>query len=61
MVMSVAELGPESYCAGEDQQQLYDRPIPSSERMLHKDYDRRGSVENKIMVVVLKELAGKTN
>jgi hypothetical protein len=27
---------------------VYDRPILSSERMLHKDYDRKCSVEKKI-------------
>jgi hypothetical protein len=26
---------------------VYDRPILSSERMLHKDYDRKGSVAKK--------------
>jgi hypothetical protein len=27
---------------------IRDKPILSSERMLHKDYDRKGSVEKKI-------------
>jgi hypothetical protein len=38
-----------------------DRPLLSSERMLHKDYDRKGSVENKILAVSLKGLGAKTN
>jgi hypothetical protein len=42
--MSPAVLGPENDCAGQDQQQL-DRPIFSSEKMLHKDYDRKRSVK----------------
>jgi phosphoribosylaminoimidazole (AIR) synthetase len=29
--------------------------------MLHKDYDRKGSVEKKMLVVSLKGLGGKTN
>jgi hypothetical protein len=29
--------------------------------MLHKDYDRKGSVENKPLVVNLKGLGAKTN
>jgi hypothetical protein len=37
-----------------------ERLILSSERMLQKYYDRKGSVE-KIMVVGLKGLAAKTN
>jgi hypothetical protein len=38
-----------------------DRPILSSERMLHKDYDRKRWVENKTLVVCLKRLVDKTN
>jgi hypothetical protein len=38
-----------------------DRPILSSERMLHKDYNRRFSVGKKILVVILKGLVAKTN
>jgi hypothetical protein len=40
------------------------KPIFSSERMLHKDYDRKGSVEKrkrKSMVVILKGLGAKMN
>jgi hypothetical protein len=37
-----------------------DRPILSSERMLHKDYNCKCSVE-KILVVGLKGLGAKTN
>jgi hypothetical protein len=38
--------------------------IPSSEGMLHKDYDRKGLVEKqkkKLMAVSLKGLGSKTN
>jgi hypothetical protein len=39
-----------------------DKPIFSSERMLHKDYYRNGSVERKgFLVVSLKTLEAKTN
>jgi hypothetical protein len=37
-----------------------DKPIPSSERMLYKDYDNKGSVEKKSLVVNLKGLGGKS-
>jgi hypothetical protein len=37
-----------------------DKPILSSERMLHKDYDRRGSIKKKNSVS-LKGLGVKTN
>jgi hypothetical protein len=36
------------------------RPILSSERMLHKDYDQKRSVEKKLLVVI-KGLGAKTN
>jgi hypothetical protein len=50
VVKSPAGLGPENDCAGEGELAAFvnDRPILSSERMLHKDYYRKGSVENKI-------------
>jgi hypothetical protein len=38
-----------------------DKHIFSSERMLHKDYYRRSSVEKKNLVVALKGLDDKTN
>jgi hypothetical protein len=38
-----------------------DKPIFSSERMLHKDYYRRSSVEKKNLVVGLEGLDAKTN
>jgi hypothetical protein len=38
---------------------IRDKPILSSERMLHKDYDRKGSVEKMSVVVSLKGLAPK--
>jgi hypothetical protein len=38
-----------------------DKPIFLSERMLHKDYDFKGSVEKKTLVVSLKEFGTKTN
>jgi hypothetical protein len=38
------------------------KPIISSEKMLHKDYDRKGSVAKiKPLVVILKGLGAKTN
>jgi hypothetical protein len=41
---------------------IRDKPILSSERMLHKDYDRKGSAANirVSLVVILKGLAAKT-
>jgi hypothetical protein len=44
MVMSSAGLGLENA----PEAIVNDRPILSSERMLHKDYDRNGSLEKKI-------------
>jgi hypothetical protein len=38
-----------------------DRPILSIERMLHEDYDRKGSVEKKIAALSLKGLGAKMN
>jgi hypothetical protein len=44
---------------------IRDKPIISSERMLHKAYDHKGSVakkkKKKPLVVILKELGAKTN
>jgi hypothetical protein len=40
---------------------ISDKPIFSSERILHKDYYRRGSAEKKCLVVGLKGLDAKTN
>jgi hypothetical protein len=40
---------------------LRDKLIFSSERILHKDYYRKSSVEKKILVVDLKGLDAKTN
>jgi hypothetical protein len=40
---------------------IRDKPIFSSERMLHKDYYSRSSVGKKSLVVGLKELNAKTN
>jgi hypothetical protein len=37
------------------------RPILSSERMLHKDYGSKYSVEKILLVVSLKGLVAKTN
>jgi hypothetical protein len=61
--MSPAGFGHESDCTGEGQQQLKkDRPILLSERMLHKDYNRKCLIEkNETLVVSLKELVAKTN
>jgi hypothetical protein len=36
-------------------------PILSSKRMLHKDYDCKGSVEKRSLVVRLKRLGAKNN
>jgi hypothetical protein len=47
VVMSSAGLGPENECAGKSVAILNDKPILSSERMLHKNYDRRCSIEKK--------------
>jgi hypothetical protein len=38
-----------------------DKPGFSSERMLRKDYDRKGSVGKESVVVILKGLGPKTN
>jgi hypothetical protein len=40
---------------------INDRPILSSERMLGKNYDRKYSVEKKILAVSFKEPGAKTN
>jgi hypothetical protein len=40
---------------------MRDKPIFSSERMLHKDYYRRSLAEKKILIVGLKGLDAKTN
>jgi hypothetical protein len=37
------------------------KPILSSVRILYKDYDRRCSIEKKILAVSLKGLGAKTN
>jgi hypothetical protein len=39
---------------------MRDRLILSSERMLHKGYDRKGSIAKKSLVVCLKGLGAKT-
>jgi hypothetical protein len=40
---------------------IRDKLILSSKRSLHKDYDCKGSVEKKSLVVRLKGLGAKTN
>jgi hypothetical protein len=40
---------------------IRDKPMFSSEGMLHKDYYRKGSVEKIYLVASLKGLDGKTN
>jgi hypothetical protein len=60
MVMSPTGLRPENDCAGPEAV-VTDRPTLSSERLLHKDYNRRGSVDKKSLVVSLKEFFAKTN
>jgi hypothetical protein len=62
VAVSPGRLDPETDCGGEGKQQkVSDRPILSSERMLHKGYYRKGKVEKKILVVSLKELGAKKN
>jgi hypothetical protein len=63
MAMSPAGLGPENDCAGKDQQAIVnDRPILSSERVLHKDCNCKCfSWKIKLLVVCLKGLVAKTN
>jgi hypothetical protein len=46
----------ENDCPGEDHQQLNDRSILSRERMLHKNFDRKCSIEKKLLVMSLKGL-----
>jgi hypothetical protein len=40
---------------------IRDNPIFSSERILRKDYDRKGIFGKKSLVITLKGLVGKTN
>jgi hypothetical protein len=40
---------------------IRNKPIFSSEKMLHKDYDHKDSVEEKSLVVILKGLDAETN
>jgi hypothetical protein len=40
---------------------IRDKPIFSSERMLHKDYYRKSSVGKKNLVAILKGVDAKTN
>jgi hypothetical protein len=40
---------------------IREKPILSSERILHKDYDRKGSVKKIFLVMNLKGLGAKTN
>jgi hypothetical protein len=40
---------------------MRDKPILSSERVLPKDYNRKGSVEKKSLAVGLKGLGAQTN
>jgi hypothetical protein len=62
VVMSLAGLGPENDCAGEDQAAIVkDRPVFSSERMLHKDYNPKCSVSEKLLIVSLKGPVSETN
>jgi hypothetical protein len=62
MVMYVAGLGPENDCWRRPAAIVNDRPILSLERMLHKDYNHKGSVKKKeVLVVGLKGLGEKTN
>jgi hypothetical protein len=40
---------------------IRDKPVLSSERMLHKEYDRKVPVEKLTLIVNLKGLGAKTN
>jgi hypothetical protein len=40
---------------------IRDEPILSSERMLYKDYYRKGPVEKTVLVMIVKGLDAKTN
>jgi hypothetical protein len=40
---------------------IRDKPIFSSEKMFHKDYDHKGSAEKKSLVMSLKGLGAKKN
>jgi hypothetical protein len=40
---------------------IRDQPILSSERLLPKNYGRRGSVAKKSLIVILEGLGAKTN
>jgi hypothetical protein len=60
--MSPAGLEPETDCAGPGPATtVNDRSSPSSEMLLHKDYNRVCSVGRKMLVVSLKGLVAKTN
>jgi hypothetical protein len=61
MVMSPVGLGPENDCWQGPTAVVNNRPIFSSERMLHKDFDCKCSFEKKLLVVSLKGLVTKTN
>jgi hypothetical protein len=60
MVMSPAVPATENDWAGEGHQQKR-QTVLSSERMLHKDYNRKCSGQKKILVVGLKGFGTKTN
>jgi hypothetical protein len=60
--MSPAGLGTEYDCAGERPAAIVgDRPILSSERMLHKDYESECSVGEKNLIMSLKGFVAKKN
>jgi hypothetical protein len=59
--MTPMGLGPENDCVGESTAIVNNKPILSSERMLHKDYGYKCSVGKKILVVSLKGLVARMN
>jgi hypothetical protein len=59
--MSPAGLGPENDCAGEAATIVNNRPIISSEKLLRKDYDRKGTIKRKSLVDSLNGLGAKMN
>jgi hypothetical protein len=61
MVMIPATVRREIDCAGEGQQQLYMTDTSSRHRGCHKGYNRKCSVDKKLLAVSLKEPDTKTN
>jgi hypothetical protein len=55
-------VGPDNHCSGDWPAAIVKyRPILSSEKILHKDYESKYSVEKKLLVVSHKGLITKMN